>query len=797
MTRIFFVLTIIAVAVAFQNCSGGFTPLMGQGSNQASYSSLQPLNSVFLNKGLPVEFALAANEKFARLNSGFEPEATIYVDGERGVDQGVGSSQQPVQTLRAARDRVKQAKARGAQDILVVLRGVIRLEATEEFGVDDSASAGHFIVYVSDRERPATISGARVLPGRWTAGVAGRMTFPANGLASVRSLSIDDRAVVRARTGQPLLASVINADDTINCAGCGLPQTNSTNAVEVVFAAGWQSARCKGTLDAAGMIRLVSPCAQLALHNVVPVTKVLRIENSPALINGPGQWAFDSVNQTIVYLPKAGEVLAPARVSVPVVEQLIRAKQLSNVAFVGIKFQDAAWRQPQTDVGFASHQADVYRNGEAFSWTTYAGTSQMTASFECVECRGVALMDSEFTNLEGAGVRIGEGSDTNLLFSNRFHEIGGSAIQIGTTDPEKTASAVTRTIVEDNLIDSVAQDFVSSPGIFQYYATDTHISNNTIQNLPYSGISVGWGWTLSTIPNSARNQIAKNHVKNVMGVLQDGGGIYLNAAQAGGKVAHNFLQNVLPGLSGIHPYPSAMGVYLDNGVRGVTVNNNVALGIASQPLFIQNIVEPFAIENTVASDGASEAVVRVESGRRMLPLPPLKAGEQLAYGGMFGYGAEGTSRTVFPNTFTGADSCPVGYDAQQVLGTASLDWPVYYCFRILKPNEEPDYDFGGVYGLGWQKTYPNPKTGAASCPDGFTASQLLGTTNQDWPLHVCSRKHQAGAGSFKGLYGLGSVEKKEIEYGHPQTGHASCPAGSKATIVYGTESLDWALFECD
>jgi hypothetical protein len=789
---------VVAVAIAFmlgyQNCSPGFVSLGSRNGHLSSFESAEKIGA--LNRGLPSQFTLAANSTFKKLNDNFHPDVVFYVDGERGDDRGVGTSSAPLLTLSMARTRVRQARAEGAKDVAVILRGMFRIEATEEFTAADSAPGGAFTVYVGDPEKPATLSGAKVLAGKWIRDSAGRMTFPAGGL-SPRSLSINDRAVMRARTAQPLLGSIINADDTVDCRNCDLPPRQSTSAVEVVFAAGWQSARCKGALDPAGKITLVKPCAQLALHNVVPVTKVLRMELAPAFISGEGQWAFDTPSQTIHYSPRAGENLEQARVAVPLLERLIVAKNLANVAFVGLKFQDVAWRQPQTDVGFATHQADVFRNGQEFSWTTFAGTELMPASFECIDCRGIVVMQSEFTNLEGSGIRIGDGSNTNLVFANSFHDIGGSAIQIGTTDPSTPSAAVARTYIEDNLIDFVARDFASSPGIFQYYATDSFISQNTIQNLPYSGVSVGWGWTLSTIPNSARNHITKNHVKNVMGLLQDGGGIYLNAAQAGGEVSHNFVQNVLSGLSGINPYPSAMGVYLDNGVRGVTVNNNVAMNIASQALFIQNIVEPFALDNPVAADGVAENDVRRESGRRALPLRTFQAGEQLAFGGMYGYGAEGSSKKIYPNPFTGRDSCPSGYTAQPFLGTSSLDWPAFFCYRVIGASETADYDFGGLYGFSFQKSYPNPQTGTTSCPAGYESAQVLGATDQDWPLYACGRRHVSGAKAFQGLFGFGSVEQKEIGYIHPLTGQTSCPAGTSSTIVYGTDSLDWAVYQCD
>ena len=52
--------------------------------------------------------------------------------------------------------------------------------------------------------------------------------------------------------------------------------------------------------------------------------------------------------------------------------------------------------------------------------------------------------------------------------------------------------------VTDNLITDVTVEFQSAVGIFGGYVYNSTIAHNTLQNLAYTAISVGWGWNQVT-----------------------------------------------------------------------------------------------------------------------------------------------------------------------------------------------------------------------------------------------------------------------------------------------------------
>jgi hypothetical protein len=164
--------------------------------------------------------------------------------------------------------------------------------------------------------------------------------------------------------------------------------------------------------------------------------------------------------------------------------------------------------------------------------------------------------------------------------------------------------------------------------------------------------------------------------------------------------------------------------------------------------------------------------------------------ERMHFGGMFGYGSNG-----YPNPYTGGFGCPEGYTPYQTLGSSGMDWGLYFCGRIAEPGIEPKADFGGAFGYHSAGSYPNPVTGQTSCPDGYQATTTLGAYGTDYPVQYCHRQHSPGVPGryeFGGMYGYrdGGV------YVNPLTAQTSCPQGFTASRVLGTTNLDYEVWFC-
>ena len=122
-------------------------------------------------------------------------------------------------------------------------------------------------------------------------------------------------------------------------------------------------------------------------------------------------------------------------------------------------------------------------------------------------------------------------------------------------------------VISGNYITRVADYFWSSPAVVGYYTDSLEISNNHIENIPYTGISLGWGWIYTTDSVTAKdNSIKGNYIRDVMQECYDGGGIYTLGLQPGSVICENYIRGCRL------PYGT---IYLDGGSVGFTVRDNV------------------------------------------------------------------------------------------------------------------------------------------------------------------------------------------------------------------------------
>jgi hypothetical protein len=132
--------------------------------------------------------------------------------------------------------------------------------------------------------------------------------------------------------------------------------------------------------------------------------------------------------------------------------------------------------------------------------------------------------------------------------------------------------------ITNNYIHNVGVEYTGAVGIWGGYARKTTISHNEIGDLPYTGISFGWGgWhtnatTPFTNPNiQADNVISDNMIYNVMGIRQDGGPIYTNGPQ-GQSLAHGL---TLKGNVTFGNRFTNFAYYNDEGGAYITIDSDV------------------------------------------------------------------------------------------------------------------------------------------------------------------------------------------------------------------------------
>ena len=152
--------------------------------------------------------------------------------------------------------------------------------------------------------------------------------------------------------------------------------------------------------------------------------------------------------------------------------------------------------------------------------------------------------------------------------------------------PDDPRMVVKNNTVMNNFIHDCCVEYMGGVGVFAGYTDGTVIGHNEICRLPYSGISVGWGWgeedagggaesyympfKYDTPTPAGNNRMESNHIHQVMNPLQDGGGIYTLGNMAGTVIRGNHIHDN-PGVPG--------GIYLDEGSGFIEITGNVVYNV--------------------------------------------------------------------------------------------------------------------------------------------------------------------------------------------------------------------------
>ena len=120
--------------------------------------------------------------------------------------------------------------------------------------------------------------------------------------------------------------------------------------------------------------------------------------------------------------------------------------------------------------------------------------------------------------------------------------------------------------VTNNVFRRPAQQLWNTYPLWLTYTRRADVLHNDIQDAPYSGMSIGWGWDNYDHKLVGENNISYNRIDNVMRYVNDGGGIYIFGKQWGSVLRENYITNV---------FNLESGIYYDNGCSGVSSIDNV------------------------------------------------------------------------------------------------------------------------------------------------------------------------------------------------------------------------------
>eukprot|EP01052_Picozoa_sp_SAG31_P024017 SAG31_NODE_2017_length_6663_cov_3.680530_4_plen_280_part_00 len=253
----------------------------------------------------------------------------------------------------------------------------------------------------------------------------------------------------------------------------------------------------------------------------------------------PGDWYLDLDEESskggfVYYVTAEAEAGHPIKAILPQLELLVHGKSgMANVMWTDVTFSDATWLTPSTAVGFIEMQAGCTLRGATppaglSDWDDDSLWTPTTANILLEGVNGARFDRCTFTRLGACGVSLEGGAQNNSIADSIFADISASAVSIGRvnsyniTDRSKHDAGNT---VSDCRIVDVATEFHGAPGVAVFYSRGTRLVHNEIANLPYTGVSIGWGWGRTmeivwpSMPWDAENEVSFNDIHDVMTIL--------------------------------------------------------------------------------------------------------------------------------------------------------------------------------------------------------------------------------------------------------------------------------------
>ncbi|WP_309113135.1 right-handed parallel beta-helix repeat-containing protein [Saccharothrix sp.] len=487
----------------------------------------------------------------------------VYV-APSGDDAAAGTFQHPFATV----DRAQRAAREMPGEVIVHLRAGV-YPGPWVFTEEDAKTTYQAYGYGTADQEEVVVGGGRAITGwhqkdgMWVAEV---------GALDTRHLTVDGRRVERAGIDG------IPGNVSENPKGYVTDATlDWRTGVEFVYrgAYPWTEARCAVEAVDGGTITMKQPAFGWAhdLYNSswdgqtssgpgLPA----RAENDPSFLREPGTFALDRSrpgHHVLHYLPRPGEHPTTTRVVAPERETLLSITGAQQISFRGLTFADTTWLRPATDRGFLHFHGSGYHNGgridtvvvvEGQSWLTVTGEPEtVPASATLVDSSAIRFEGCRFTRLGATALGVTGGADV-VVRGCDFDTLAAGALTLTDTH---------RALVEDNVVRRVGLDHSGSPGISVQDTVECTLAHNLVEDVPHCGIVAG---------PAKSTRILRNHVTGAMGVLADGGGIYIAGPQGtshddGARVHGNVITDTRT------PYNFAL--YTDYGAAWVTVTDNV------------------------------------------------------------------------------------------------------------------------------------------------------------------------------------------------------------------------------
>jgi hypothetical protein len=323
------------------------------------------------------------------------------------------------------------------------------------------------------------------------------------------------------------------------------------------------------------------------------------ITNAKPLLDSPGEWYHDIREHKLYYYPREHEGTVKVLLATyPVLETLVEVvgtadHPVRNITIKGVTFSHTTWMRP-SEQGHVPLQAGMYLveayklrpqidrpNNHKLDNQGWLGRAD--AAVEIRHGENVSFEDCRFEHLGGSGLDYIVGCHGGTVSHCVFTDIAMNGLVIGSFSPEGLETHLpyapadlrevcTGLTVEQSLFHNVSNEDWGCVAIAAGYVADINIIHNTIHDVSYTGISLGWGWNRDLVCMK-NNKVHANLIYNYAQHMYDCAGIYTLGNQPGTIISENVVRDIARP-SYVHDPNHWFYLYTDEGSSNITVRNN-------------------------------------------------------------------------------------------------------------------------------------------------------------------------------------------------------------------------------
>ena len=323
------------------------------------------------------------------------------------------------------------------------------------------------------------------------------------------------------------------------------------------------------------------------------------LTNARELQDVPGEWYHDMDARKVYYYPREGEKMQEAEVIVPAVETLVRVegtldRPVCHIRFEKITFSYTTWMRP-SEKGHVPLQAGMYltdgyliepkmqRDYLNHPLDNQGWLGRPAAAVRVVAARQIDFERCRFVHIGSTGLDYEEAVQGGVVRGCLFRDIAGNGLLVGSFspaahethlpyDPADRREVCTQQHINNCYFTEIGNEDWGCLAIAAGYVGDVNIEHNEISEVPYSGISLGWGWT-QTVNCMRNNRVHANLIHHYAKHMYDVAGVYTLGSQPKSYVTENCVHSIYkPGY--VHDPNHWFYLYTDEGSSFITVRDN-------------------------------------------------------------------------------------------------------------------------------------------------------------------------------------------------------------------------------